>query len=118
MVNATRSPIHRWFLTVGLFKGTIRVTSRYPSGRNSDATHRMLKYYLTFICGIDKQTRLVFANKKRMKEADTVGCLRRSTEIGVVHLYTRLKRTQGIVTAYSRLLRSSYFIMRYLDGLV
>ena len=41
-VIVSKYAIERWFLTIGPFKGSMRVTSRYPSGRNSWATYNML----------------------------------------------------------------------------
>lgn len=34
--------IHRWFMTIGPFKGTMRLTSKFPSGRDSWATYKFL----------------------------------------------------------------------------
>ena len=33
----------RWFMEIGSFKGTMRVTSRFPSGQNSWATCELLQ---------------------------------------------------------------------------
>ena len=65
--------IQRWFKTVGPFSGNMRATSRYPSARDSWATYEMLRDYLNFIVSIDDHSRLVFTNKKPMKEIDIYG---------------------------------------------
>jgi len=47
----------RWFMTIGPFIGTMRLTSRYPSGRDTWITYRLLKKYLRFICSISDHQR-------------------------------------------------------------
>ena len=37
--------VQRWFMTIGPFKGTMRVTSVFPDGRNSWQTYRMLRNF-------------------------------------------------------------------------
>ena len=37
-VTVSNTTIHRWFMTIGPFKGTMRVTSRFPGSRNSSTT--------------------------------------------------------------------------------
>ena len=74
--------IQRWFMQIGPFKGTMRVTSRFPSGRNSWATTEMLRLYLDFIVRIHDHKKLVFADEKPMKEIDIYGCVRRDPLLG------------------------------------
>jgi transposase len=78
----SKSTIERWFLTIGPFKGSMRVTSRYPSGRDSWATYNMLKSYLSFILSIDDHSRIVFADEKPMKEIDVYRLVRRDVLTG------------------------------------
>ena len=40
-----QTTIQRWFMTIGPFKGTMRVTSVFPDGRNSWQTYRMLRFF-------------------------------------------------------------------------
>ena len=71
------SLLQRWFMTIGPFKGTMRLTLRYPSGRDTWITYRLLKKYLRFICSISDHRRLVFADEKPMKEIDIFDRVRR-----------------------------------------
>ena len=79
----TRSFIESWFLNIGPFKGTMRVTSTFPSGRNSASTYNHLCSYLEFIMEIGDPIRLVFADEKPMKEIDIYGTVRRNVVTGV-----------------------------------
>jgi hypothetical protein len=81
-MTVSKSTIERWFMTIGPFKGSMRVTSRYPSGRNSWATYNMLKSYLSFILSIDDHYRIVFADEKSMKEIDVYRLVRRDIITG------------------------------------
>ena len=69
--------IHRWFMTIGPFKGTMRLTSKFPSGRDSWATYKLFKQYLQFIVEVEDHRRIVFADEKPMKEIDIYGAVRR-----------------------------------------
>ena len=72
----------RTFKTIGSFKGTMRLTSRFPSGRNSAATFLYLKEYLGFVDVIHEHSRLVFADEKPMKEIMIYGKVRRDPFMG------------------------------------
>ena len=62
----------------------MRVTSKYPSGRDSWITYKMLENYLSFILSIDDLTKLVFADEKPMKEVDIYRSVRRDVCTGHV----------------------------------
>ena len=66
-MTISNSTVERWFQAKGSFKGTMRVTSRYPSGRNSWSTTHILRDYLAFVLSIDDHYRLVFVYEKPMK---------------------------------------------------
>ena len=66
-ITTSKSTTECWFLTIGPFKGSMRVTSPYPSGRDSWSTNNILQNYLYFILGIKDHCRLVFADEKPMK---------------------------------------------------
>ena len=57
-----------FFLTIGPFKGTMGITSAYPSGRNNWSTYNRLCTYLDFVQSIHDHRRLVFVDKKHMKK--------------------------------------------------
>ena len=80
----TSGVIQRWFMSIGPFKGTMRLTSKFPSGRDSWATYRLLKQYLRLIVEVDDHRRLVFADEKPMKEIDIYGAVRRDIFTGDV----------------------------------
>ena len=77
-----KSTIQRWFMTIGPFKGTMRVTSTFPNSRDSWQTYRLLQRYLDFILSISDHTRLVFADEKPMKEKMIYGKVRRDVKRG------------------------------------
>ena len=55
-------------MTIGLFKGTMRVTSSFPNSRDSWQTYRLLETYLDFILSInDHSSCLVFTDEKPTK---------------------------------------------------
>ena len=41
--------ISRWFKTIGPFKGTMRLTLKYPPGKSSWETRQLLEEYLAFV---------------------------------------------------------------------
>ena len=77
-----KTTVERWFFTIGTFKGTMRVTSRYPSGRESWTTLQILQQYLSFIRSIGNHSRLVFVNEKPMKEVDVYWYSQRDPKTG------------------------------------
>ena len=81
-LRVSNTTIQRWFLTIGPFKGTMRITSRYPSARDSWQTYNMLQQYLNFILSIEDHSRLVFADEKPMKELEIYGPVRRDVRTG------------------------------------
>ena len=81
-MTISKSTVERWFRTIGPFKGTMRVTSRYPSGRNSWTTIQILRNYLAFILSVHDHSRLVFADEKPMKEVDVYMLVRRDPVSG------------------------------------
>ena len=60
--------IKRWFDTIGQFKGSLRVTSSHNISRYNDANLVRLQNYLSTISNIQDHARLVFSDKKPMKE--------------------------------------------------
>ena len=60
----------------------MRLTSRFPSGRNSWVTCELLRQHLNFIVWINAHTRLVFADKKSTKEIAIFGTIRRNPFLG------------------------------------
>ena len=60
----------------------MRVTSRYPSGRDSWSTYNLLRSYLSFILKIQNNSRLVFVDEKPMKEIDIYRSVRRDIRNG------------------------------------
>ena len=78
----SKNTIQRWFMTIGPFKGTMRVTSTFPNSRDSWQTYRLLQRYLAFILSISDHTRLVFADEKPMKEKMIYGKVRRDVMRG------------------------------------
>ena len=62
--NVSQFIIFQWFKTIGPFKGSMRLTSHFPSGRNSDVTYQILDQYLIFMSVIPNHSRLIFADKK------------------------------------------------------
>lgn len=69
-------------MSIGPFKGTLRITSRFPSGKDSYPTYCLLCQYLRFIVSIDDHTRLVFADEKPMEEINIFRHARRNVETG------------------------------------
>ena len=61
----SQSVIQRWFMSIGPFKGTMRLTSKFPSSQDSWAAYKLLKQYLGFIVEVEDHRRLVFADKKQ-----------------------------------------------------
>ena len=72
-----KATIHRWFMTIGPFKGGTRVASGYPSSRDSWQTYEMLGNYIDFVVNIFHHRRLVFANEKHIKDINIFGKVRR-----------------------------------------
>ena len=102
----SKSTVERWFQTIGPFKGTMRVTSRYPSGRDSWTTLQILHHYLDFILSIEDHSRLVFGDEKPMKEVDVYRLVRRDpvTSFTPNHTLDSVCSKTGIVSC--RLLMS------------
>ena len=84
----SKSTIQRWFLTIGPFKGMMRVTSRFHSDCDSWTTVMLLRQYTNFILSLENHTRLVFADEKPMKEADVYRCVRRDPLNGQTPYHT------------------------------
>ena len=84
----SKSTVERWFQTIGPFKGTMRVTSRYPSGRDSWTTLQILHHYLDFILSIEDHSRLMFGDEKPMKEVDVYRLVRRDPVTGFTPNHT------------------------------
>ena len=81
-VAITCSTMQRWFMTIGPFKGTMRVTSTFPDSRDSWQSCSLLQNYLDFILSIRDHKRLVFADEKPMKEKDIYLKVRRDVKKG------------------------------------
>lgn len=67
----------RWFMPIGPFKGTMQLSSRFPSSHDAWLIYRLLKKYLRFIYSISDHRRLVFVNDKLMKDVDIFDRTRR-----------------------------------------
>ena len=80
--------ISRWFSTIGPFKGTMCVTSSFPSGRNNWSTYWVLCQYLDFIESIEDHKRLVFADEIPMKEIMIFRSVRRDVQTGTTPKHT------------------------------
>ena len=76
--------MQRWFKAVGPYKGSMRATSRFPSGWNSPQTVQQLRDYLGFISMTRDHTRLVFADEKPMKETNIFRNVRRDPMTGII----------------------------------
>ena len=76
--------LERWFLTIGPFKGTMRLTSKFPSGRYSWATYRLIEQYLKLVVEVEDHRRLVYADEKPMEEIDIYGTVWRDLFTGDV----------------------------------
>ena len=76
--------IQRWFRETGPYKGSMRATSRFPSGRYKPRTVEKLKEYLTFISMTRDHNRLVFADEKPMKETNIYRNVRRDPMTGLI----------------------------------
>lgn len=61
--------IHRWFRNIGPFKGSLRLTSRFPPAKDSWETQHLLQQYLSFVGPLDHRG-LVFMDEKPMKGID------------------------------------------------
>ena len=81
----------------------MRVTSRYPSGRDSWSSFSLLKMFLRFILSINDHSRLVFADEKPMKEIDIYRSVRRDVLTGEVPVHeldsANSKNRYSILTA-------------------
>ena len=69
-------------MTIGPFKGIMRVTSTFPNSRDSWQTYRFLEKYLDFIISKNDYQRLVFADEKLMKEIMIYGTVIRDDQKG------------------------------------
>ena len=74
--------IQRWFMTIGLFKGTMRITSSFPFRRYSYPTYCLLCQYLKFVVSVDDHRQLVFVDEKPMKERNIFWSVRRNPNTG------------------------------------
>ena len=81
-IRTSNSTLQRWFMNISPFKGTMRVTSRYPSARDSWSTLQILEQYYSFILNLNDHRRLVFADEKPMKECDVYRMVRRDPVTG------------------------------------
>lgn len=76
-IYLSKSPVERWFQTIGPFKDTMRVTSRYSLARNSWTMFQILQNYLDFILIIGDHSLLLFSAENPMKEVDVYRLVRR-----------------------------------------
>ena len=74
----------RWFKNAGPYKGSMRATSRFPSGRNSASTIDKLREYLEIIRHVRDHRYLVFADEKPMKEINIYRNVRRDPRSGLI----------------------------------
>ena len=94
----------RWFSTVGPFKGSLRVTLAFPSGRNSWSTYRLLYQYLYFIESIEDHTKLIFADEKPIKEIMIFRNARMDVRSGITPKHTmneNSKNRYSIIAAFT-----------------
>jgi hypothetical protein len=73
----------RWFKTIGPFKGTLRLTSKFPPAKDSWESAELVHQYLFFISAVDHR-RLVFADEKPFKGKDLYDRVRRDPLTGIV----------------------------------
>ena len=61
----SRPTITRWFKTIGPFKGTMRLTSKFPPLKYTARNNQLLEDYLGFMMYVDDHTKIVFADEKQ-----------------------------------------------------
>ena len=83
-IKLSSSFITRWFHTIGPFKGTMRVTSKFPPAKYSDKNTELLHSYIALIKHLKNHRRLVFADEKPMKDIDLYDRTRRDPVTGEV----------------------------------
>ena len=83
-VLVSKDLFQRWFCEAGTYRGSMRATSRFPSGRNSASTVHKLKQYLHIISNIRDHKNLVFADEKPMKEVNIFRNVRRDPKTGLI----------------------------------
>ena len=76
-IHVGNTLIQHWFITLGLFKGTMCIISSYNLGSNSSIAYQMLQQYISFMNSAKYHTRLVFADEKLMEYIDIFGTVRR-----------------------------------------
>ena len=77
-----RQTITHWFKTIGPYKGTMPVTSKFPPLKYTSHNDKLLQDCVSFMTGVDNHTRCVFANEKPLKEVDLTGEVRRDPFTG------------------------------------
>ena len=101
-LHVSNTLIQDWFVTLGPFKGTIHITSRYPLGRNSLVTYQMLEQYINFIKTIKDHIRLIFVDEKPIKEIDVFKTVRQIIATGEIpnhSMNTNSKNRYNIITS-------------------
>ena len=68
-VRTCETTIQEWFHTIGPFKGTMVLTSKYPPDKTSWETQQLLHQFLSFVAEVDLE-RLVFMDEKPFKGVD------------------------------------------------
>jgi len=83
-IKLSSSFMSRWFHTIGPFKGTMRVTSKFPPAKYSTKNTELLRSYFAFTRHLKDHRRLVFADEKPMKDIDLYDRTRRDPITGEV----------------------------------
>ena len=82
-ITVSNSLVSRWFHSIGPFKGTMRLTSKFPPAKNTWMSEELVHQFLSFIVKVDHR-KLVFADEKPMKGVDIYDRVRRDPFTGNV----------------------------------
>ena len=75
--------VTNWFKSFGNYKGSFRLTSKFPNAKDSPRVKQLLIEYLTFVSDLDHR-RLVFCDEKPFKGVDIFDRVRRDPLTGIV----------------------------------
>ena len=80
----TATFISKWFLGIGPFRGCFRMTSKFPTAKNTPRVLDLVKEYLRVIVALPDHRVLVFADEKPMRQRDLFTLVRRDPFTGRV----------------------------------
>ena len=99
-IIVSNSLMSKWFHSIGPFKGTMRLTSRFPPAKNTWMSTELVHQFLSFMMKID-HIQLVFADEKPMKGVDIYDKVRRDPFTGnVPHLTCDANMITMMMTIY------------------